>query len=301
MSHIPPEKHLASGDDVLINFSHVTKRYTPQAEPALSDVSFSVRAGEIFGFLGPNGAGKTTAIKTMTGILMPDRERSGQHGHVRSKAERRGGVSRYAGDTGTVEVCGVSITRSPEAVKKLIGYVPDEPLFYENMTGRAYAGFICDIFQTGAERNDRIERMAKVFSLSDALDKKISSYSHGMKQKLGIICALAHAPRVLILDEPMVGLDPRSVYLLKDVMREFCALGGSVFFSTHVLDVAERLCDRVGIITRGKLLFEGTFTELKEMSGGEENATLEQLFLRLTGEDDTTLEHAGKSVKEALS
>ncbi|AEC01936.1 ABC transporter ATP-binding protein [Parasphaerochaeta coccoides] len=266
----------ASGgeDEILIGFSHVTKRYAIQAEPALSEVSFSVRAGEIFGFLGPNGAGKTTAIKTMTGMLMPD--------------------------SGIVKICGFRITDSPEDVKKIIGYVPDEPLFYENMTGRSYSRFICDIFQTGPERDERIERMAQVFSFSEALDAKISSYSHGMKQKLGIICALAHAPRVLILDEPMVGLDPRSVYLLKDVMREFCNLGGSVFFSTHVLDVAERLCDRVGIISRGRLLFEGTFDELKETSGSTGTATLEELFLKLTGEDSASLEHAGKSVKEAL-
>ena len=243
----------------MIDIDAVTKRYAQTKSPAVDRLALHVGAGEIFGFLGPNGAGKSTTIKMIVGLL-------GQ-------------------DTGTIQVCGYDNIAQNVEVKRCIGYVPDEPLFYENMSGRKYLDFISDIFDIDQDtRIGRISRWAERFSLIDALDDKISSYSRGMKQKLGVIAALIHDSRVLILDEPMVGLDPKSAFILKEVMRDFCNTGGTVFFSTHVMDVAERLCDTVGIINKGKLIASGTFASLKE-SAGENQATLEQLFLELTDEE----------------
>jgi len=236
----------------------VTKRYRPDRPPAVNNLDLQVEQGKIYGFLGPNGAGKSTTIKMLVGLLRQD--------------------------TGTVTVCGYDNVRQSVELKRCIGYVPDEPLFYENMSGRRYLNFIGDIFEVEpSECAKRTLAWAQRFGLQAALDDRISSYSRGMKQKLGVIAALVHDSRVLILDEPMVGLDPKSAFILKETMREYCDQGGTVFFSTHVMDVAERLCDVVGIINKGALVAGGTFASLKKATG-EEQATLEQLFLELTDE-----------------
>lgn len=240
----------------MIRLNKVTKTYGAGRIPAVASLDLEVKRGEIYGFLGPNGAGKSTTINMIVGKIQQD--------------------------SGSILVNGIDNRISPVGIKRIIGYVPDEPVYYEKMTGLRYLNFIGDLFEvSGDVRKKNIERYANIFNLTKALQDKISSYSHGMKQKLGIIAALMHEPSVLILDEPMVGLDPKSSFLLKDVMREFCNEGKTVFFSTHVMDVAERLCDRVGIINKGKLVFSGSFAELKQQKG-EDRATLEQLFLELT-------------------
>ncbi len=256
-----------------ISFSGVTKCYGKGKAPAVDHLDLQVRSGEIFGFLGPNGAGKSTTIKMLVGMLRQD--------------------------SGVVTVGPFDNLASPTDLKKLLGYVPDEPLFYERMTGLRHINFICDLYGVpGDARESRTLKLAKLFELTDALRDPISSYSHGMKQKLAVIAALVHDPQVLVLDEPMVGLDPRSSFILKDVMREFCKTGRTVFFSTHVMEVAERLCDRVGIIAKGRLLFNGTLEELKALNG-ESDATLEELFLRLTGQGDVAqvAETAGEALR----
>ena len=250
----------------MIMLQSVTKRYSQSKPPAVDNMTLSVTQCKIFGFLFQNGAEKRTTIIMIVGLLRQD--------------------------SGTISVGPYDNISDPVALKRAIGYVPDEPLFYENMTGNQYLRFIADIFEVPkTAASERIGKWAKRFTLTEALDDRISSYSRGMKQKLGVIGALIHDCKVLILDEPMVGLDPRASFTLKEVMREFCNNGGTVFFSTHVMDVAERLCDTVGIINRGKLAACGTFAELKN-STGEQQATLEQIFLELTdGEDETTVAH----------
>jgi len=242
----------------MITIHAATKRYRQDKPPAVDNLSLEVQQGEIFGFLGPNGAGKSTTIKMLVGLLRQD--------------------------SGGITVNGYDNINELLSVKKSIGYVPDEPMFYEKMTALRYLNFIADLFNIPTEvRAQRIDYWTKRFSLDSNLQDPISSYSHGMKQKLGVIAALIHEPKLLILDEPMVGLDPRSSFILKEVMREFCTKGGTVFFSTHVMDVAERLCDRVGIINKGKLITCGTFAQLRN-SKGDQGATLEKLFLELTNE-----------------
>lgn len=242
----------------MVHMHGVTKRYGSSQRPAVDNLDLAIRPGEIFGFLGPNGAGKSTTIKMMVGLL--------RH------------------DYGTISIGGISIDSDPVTVKHMIGYVPDEPLLYERMSGREYLQFICTMFSVPAEEREvRINQWATRFTLDEALDDRINSYSRGMKQKLGIIAALVHEPRLLVLDEPMVGLDPRASFILKEVMREFCEGGRSVFFSTHVMEVAERLCDRVGIISTGKLIACDTFKNLQQ-GLGDGNGSLEQLFLELTDE-----------------
>lgn len=249
-------------DMPMISFSNVTKCYGKGKNPAVDHLELQVRPGEIFGFLGPNGAGKSTTIKMLVGMLRQD--------------------------SGIIKVGRFDNLDSSTELKKLLGYVPDEPLFYERMTGLRHINFICDLYGIpGKARESRTLKLAELFEMTDALRDPISSYSHGMKQKLGVIAALVHDPQVLVFDEPMVGLDPRSSFILKDVMREFCKTGRTVFFSTHVMEVAERLCDRVGIIAKGRLLFNGTLDELK-IQKGEADATLEELFLQLTGQDDVS-------------
>ncbi|MDY4611436.1 MAG: ABC transporter ATP-binding protein [Sphaerochaetaceae bacterium] len=244
----------------MVSFTDVTKCYGKGKVPAVDHLNLQVRPGEIFGFLGPNGAGKSTTIKMLVGMLRQD--------------------------SGSIEVGSFDNLDSSTELKKLLGYVPDEPLFYERMTGLRHINFICDLYGIpGKARESRTLKLAEMFEMTDALRDPINSYSHGMKQKLGVIAALVHDPQVLVLDEPMVGLDPRSSFVLKDVMREFCKMGRTVFFSTHVMEVAERLCDRVGIIAKGHLLFNGTLDELKTQKG-ETDATLEELFLQLTGQTD---------------
>ena len=243
----------------MIEVRDLVKSYTKDERRALDDLSLEVRPGELYGFLGPNGAGKTTTIKILVGLLRPD--------------------------SGAASVAGVDVLADPLEVKRRIGYVPDEPLLYENMSGQRFLSFIADVFGIPGEERSRILELAEEFELRDALGDRISSYSHGMKQKVAIIGALLHDPEVFILDEPIVGLDPRSSYLLKETMRRQCGRGRTVFFSTHVMEVAERLCDRVGIIRHGQLVAEGPLEQLRERAGSTD-ATLESIFLELTNADD---------------
>lgn len=222
---------------------------------AVDDISFEVRSGEIFGFLGPNGAGKTTTIKMIVGILKPDQ--------------------------GDIEVSGIDVVKNSLESKKRISYVPDNPDLYESMTGYQYLNFMADVFEIGEDlRKERIQELARKFEIEDDLNDYLKGFSHGMKQKVALIGALVSDPDVLILDEPMVGLDPKSAFNLKTLMRERCDQGKSVFFSTHVMEVAEKICDRVGIIKAGKLISCGSLDELK--ANVDENESLEQLFLELT-------------------
>lgn len=245
----------------MIRVQHLVKSYTKDGRRALDDLSLDVRPGELYGFLGPNGAGKTTTIKIIVGLLRPD--------------------------SGSATVADVDVLSNPLEVKRRIGYVPDEPLLYENMTGQRFLSFIADVFGVPGDERGSILELAEEFALRDALGDRISSYSHGMKQKVAIIAALLHDPDVFILDEPIVGLDPQSSFLLKETMRKQCAKGKTVFFSTHVMEVAERLCDRVGIIRRGELIAEGPLDELR-VRAGKSDATLESLFLELTHADAET-------------
>lgn len=239
----------------MINLSNLSKSYNRGAVKAVDCLDLKVKAGEIFGFLGPNGAGKTTTIKMMVGLLKPD--------------------------SGSVIINGHSIIDNPLAVKESISYVPDTPEVYEKLTGLEYLNFFGDVYGVpGAARKKRIAALLDLFELGGAVGDLIQSYSHGMRQKIVLVGALLHDPDVFILDEPMVGLDPRSSNNLKGYMREHCDQGKTVFFSTHILEVAERFCDRIGIIHRGKLIACGTMEELKELSGSKES--LENIFLELT-------------------
>jgi ABC-2 type transport system ATP-binding protein len=244
----------------MIEIRNVSKTYSEGGVKAVDGLSLTVPSGEIFGFLGPNGAGKSTTIKMLIGLLKQD--------------------------SGTILMNGIDTGEDLIGVKQIIGYVPDEALFYEKMSGRTYLHFIADVFRVVTEDRDRrIDELSREFLLANDLDSVISSYSHGMKQKLGIIAALVHDPEIFILDEPMTGLDPKSAFILKNTMRRLCDQGKTVFFSTHVMDVAERICDRVAIIRKGRLIACAPFEELKKQSGGA-NSTLENIFLELTDETD---------------
>ena len=217
---------------------------------AVDGLTLHICPGEIYGFIGHNGAGKTTTLKACTGIL------------------------RF--DEGEITVCRVSVKTDPIACKRMIAYIPDNPDMYEFMSGIKYLNFISDIFGVSQkDREERIRKYAAIFELTDNLAQPISEYSHGMKQKLAIISAWVHDPRLIIMDEPFVGLDPRAAHTLKEMMREFCDAGGAIFFSTHVLEVAEKLCDKVAIIKNGKLIRSGTMEEVKG------DASLEDVFLEL--------------------
>lgn len=241
----------------MLSIQGISKTYRGSQTKAVDNLDLQVEKGEIFGFLGPNGAGKTTTIKAVVGLLRPD--------------------------TGRVAVDGVDVWASPIEAKRRIGFVPDTPELYDKLTGSEYLSFVADVFEVpAAERDGRAAELLKMFALSDALHDLIQSYSHGMKQKLAVTAALLHRPSLLILDEPLTGLDPRSSHLFKELMRQHCDEGKSVFFSTHVLDVAERLCDRIGIINRGKLVAVGTMEQLRQKAAGE--STLESIFLELTRE-----------------
>lgn len=219
---------------------------------AVDGVSLNIKPGEIYGFVGHNGAGKSTTIKAVVGAI--------------------------DFDGGEILIDGKSLKKDPIACKQVMAYVPDNPDIYEHLTGIQYINFVADIFSVGDERNERIERYATEFQIKDNLGDLISSYSHGMKQKLVLISALVHAPKLLILDEPFVGLDPIASFRLKEIMKEICSNGGAIFFSSHVLEVVEKLCDRVGIIKKGKLVLEGT---LDEIAGDK---SLEKLFLEIADE-----------------
>jgi ABC-2 type transport system ATP-binding protein len=237
---------------ILIN--NVSKTYARGRVKAVNSINLEVKKGEIFGFLGPNGAGKTTTIKMITGILKPDE--------------------------GQIFVNGINVVSEPIKAKKQIGFVPDNPEVFNRLTGIEYLNFIADIYEVdGKQRYEKINEFAEIFEIKDALNSSIGSYSHGMKQKLIIIGALIHNPPVWILDEPLVGLDPKAAFLLKEMMRKHADNGNTVFFSTHIMEVAERLCDRIGIIKKGEIIFTGTIDELRQIR--EENDSLENLFLEL--------------------
>ena len=235
----------------MLKIEHLTKTFGEKK--AVDDLSLHIAPGEIYGFIGHNGAGKTTTLKSVVGI------------------------QKF--DEGEITVCGTSIKTDPLTCKKQIAYIPDNPDLYEYMTGLKYLNFIAKIFGIGsAERMERMHKYADIFELTADLAQPIASYSHGMKQKLAIISAWIHEPRLIIMDEPFVGLDPKAAHLLKGMMREVCDNGGAIFFSTHVLEVAEKLCDKVAIIKAGKLIRSGTMEEVK----GDDS--LEEVFLELEGE-----------------
>ena len=235
----------------MLKIEHLTKLYGEKK--AVDDLSLHIEKGEIYGFIGHNGAGKTTTIKACCGILQFD--------------------------SGEILVGGVSVKADPLSCKRKIAYIPDNPDLYDFMSGIKYLNFVADIFGVSqSERQERIRRYADTFELTDDLAQPIGSYSHGMKQKLAIISALIHEPKLIIMDEPFVGLDPKASHTLKLLMRDICDRGGAIFFSTHVLEVAERLCDKVAIIKGGRLIKSGTMEDVK----GDES--LESVFLEL--EDD---------------
>lgn len=241
----------------MIEFSDVCKNFGP-SKTAADRINLTVSDGEIFGFLGPNGAGKTTSIKMITGILNPD--------------------------AGQIKVNGIDVAQHPLEAKRQFGYVPDSPDQFLRLKGMEYLNFMADMYDVpSALRTQRINTLSAEFELTDALSDTIQSYSHGMRQKIVIIGALLHDPAVWILDEPLTGLDPKSAYSLKQRMRQHADAHKTVFFSTHVLEVAENLCDRVAIISHGKMLFVGTLQELKGQN--QRNESLEKIFLEMTSHE----------------
>lgn len=240
----------------MLTIEHLSKTY-PGGKTAVRDLSLHVAPGDIYGFIGHNGAGKTTTIKAAVGLL------------------------DFEG--GDILIDGVSIRQDPLACKRVFAYIPDDPLLFPYLTGQQYLDFMADVFEVPrAQRQRRAGQLAETFGLRDALGELTSAYSHGMKQKLAVVGALLHAPRLLILDEPFVGLDPEAVVTLKNLMRELCAQGGAVFFSTHVLDVAERLCNKVAIIRQGELVAAG---DTAALTAGK---SLEETFMEVVrhGEPD---------------
>jgi ABC-2 type transport system ATP-binding protein len=243
----------------MIELQHLTKRYAQTL--AVDDVSLTVPPGEVFGFLGPNGAGKTTTIRMMMGLLQPT--------------------------SGTVSLGGHDLAREPIAAKQLCGFVPDRPHIYEKLTGAEFLDFVAGLYHmppavAAARRDDLLD----LFDLAHWAAELVESYSHGMKQRLVVAAALIHAPRLLIVDEPMVGLDPRGARLLKRTLRQLARSGVTVFMSTHSLEAAEETCDRIGIIHQGRLIAVGTVDELRRQAGSHTNAKLEAIFLKLTGGED---------------
>ena len=235
----------------MLKINHLTKTYGEKK--AVDDLNLHIKPGEIYGFIGHNGAGKTTTLKSVVGILQFDQ--------------------------GEILIDGKSIQRDPLACKREIAYIPDNPDLYDYMTGIKYLNFIADVFGVSAEdRQTRIRKYADLFELTADLAQPIAAYSHGMKQKLAIIAAWLHQPKLIIMDEPFVGLDPKASHLLKEMMRDVCDAGGAIFFSTHVLEVAEKLCDKVAIIKGGKLVRSGTMDEVR----GDDS--LEEVFLELEAE-----------------
>lgn len=238
------------GKESMLRIEHFSKRYKG-GKKAVDDLNLFVEAGDIYGFIGHNGAGKSTTIKSVAGVL--------------------------EFEEGTITIDGIDIKENPVACKKCMAYIPDNPDLYEHLTGIQYLNFIGDIFEVGASvRKERIQRYEDQFALTGALGDPVASYSHGMKQKLAIISALIHEPKLMILDEPFVGLDPKATLLLKNTMHEMCQRGAAIFFSTHVLDVAEKLCNKVAIIKDGKPVVSG------EMESILKDASLEHLFMEVT-------------------
>lgn len=244
----------------MIELINVSKTYANSGNKAVDSATLTIPSGKIFGFLGPNGAGKTTTLKMITGILFPD--------------------------TGDIKVEGVNIAQDPIAAKSKIGYVTDNPELFSKMKANEYLNFISDVYNIPASvRVERVEHYTKLFEIDEALSSSISSFSHGMKQKLLVTASLLSDPPVWILDEPMIGLDPKSSFNLKAIMRERADAGKTVFFSTHVMDTAEKVCDELAVIHHGKIKFSGTLEDLKNLRG--EDSSLETLFLELV--DDTSV------------
>lgn len=245
----------------MLKISNISKSYGKSTVKAVDNLSLTLNKGEIFGFLGPNGAGKTTTIKMIMGILEFNQ--------------------------GSISVCGIDVKKDPIQAKMNLGYVSDSDIVYDKLTGREYINFLGDIYKVDLDtREKRVSELLKIFSLESVFDAPISSYSHGMKQKISIIGALLHNPKLWVLDEPMVGLDPQSAFELKKLMRAHCDAGNTVFFSTHVLEVAEKLCDRVGIIVKGKLVLVGSMEEIKS---AKSDASLEEIFLSIAGSADNII------------
>ena len=235
----------------MLKIEHLTKTYGEKK--AVDDLSLHIQPGEVYGFIGHNGAGKSTTIKSAVGILKFD--------------------------TGTITINGKSLTEDPLGCKRDLAYIPDNPDLYDFMSGIKFLNFVADIFAVpAAERQEKIRKYADLFELTGDLAQPISAYSHGMKQKLAVIAAWLHSPKLIVMDEPFVGLDPKASHPLKEMMREHCDNGGAIFFSTHVLEVAEKLCDKVAIIKQGKLVKTGTMDEVK----GDDS--LEEVFLELEAE-----------------
>ena len=241
--------------EILIETHNLVKQYGKFV--AVKDVSFDVRGGEVFGFLGPNGAGKTTTIKMIVGLLQPT--------------------------AGTVKVAGYDVQTQSLFAKAASGYVPDTPNLYAKLTGRELLRFVGDLYNLErAQSARRIDELLRMFDLADSADETLDSYSHGMQQKASLAAALMHDPKVLVLDEPTVGLDPKSARLIKDILRQMAERGAAVMLSTHILEIAERMCDRIGIINKGELVAVGTMNELRSLGKAGESS-LEDIFLGLTG------------------
>ena len=242
----------------MLSINNLTKTYRGSSK-GVHEVSLEIESGDIYGFIGPNGAGKTTTIKCDVGIL--------------------------SFQEGSITIDGVSIIDNPIECKKKFAYIPDNPDIYDYLTGIQYLNFIADVFEVSAQdREEKIKKYARAFEIEESLGDLVSSYSHGMKQKLAIISAMIHEPKLLILDEPFVGLDPQASVVFKDFMREMCSKGGAVFFSTHVLDVAERLCTRVAIIKDGRIITSGKMEDI--VTNGN---TLESIFLEVAGDDKANI------------
>ena len=243
----------------MLELKNVTKAYNKGSVKAVDSLSMTVNDGEIFGFLGPNGAGKTTSIRMLTGILQPDE--------------------------GELLLDGISIKERPIAAKRTFAFVPDNPETFSRLKAIEYLDFISDVYKIPQEEKmERIKTYCEKFGMMENLSSRIASFSHGMKQKIFLIASLITDPKNWILDEPMVGLDPEAAFTIKEIMRERAAAGKTIFFSTHVMEVAEKLCDRIGIIKKGKLVFIGTMSELQSQHG-EPGQSLEDIFLKLVAED----------------
>ena len=253
MSEVLPE--MAPVETPLIECQGLRKTFGSLT--AVSELHLAVKPGELFGFLGPNGAGKTTTIKMMTGLLKPT--------------------------SGTALIGGFDIQQQPLKAKALFGYIPDNPFLYEKLTGREFINFMADLYSVGTEnRGKKIDDLLTLFELYEKRNELIQGYSRGMRQKIALAGALIHTPKVIFLDEPTVGLDPKSARLMKDILRKLCDDGAAVFVSTHILEIAERMCDRFAIINRGNIVAQGTMSELRTQSAGDKGS-LEDIFLELTG------------------
>lgn len=236
----------------MLEIRNVSKTYKKSKVKAINGINLTIEEGDIYGFIGPNGAGKSTTIKCVTGI--------------------------HPFEEGDILLDGVSILKDPIGCKKKIAYVPDNPDVYENLSGIDYINFICDVYGVKDERNNLIAKYAQMFGIEDRLADSIKNYSHGMKQKIVLIAALVHKPKLLVLDEPFVGLDPKAAYDLKEVMKEICQEGTMIFFSSHVLEVVEKLCNKIAIIKNGQLISSGNIEDVRG------DASLEKVFLELFNE-----------------